>query len=342
MKVAVFKKAGWPLQIEDVPDPTPSRGQVVIKIHRCGICGTDLHMTSGHGVNFAPGTIPGHEMTGEVVALGSRVTRFKVGDYVVPHAFGGGCGGCAACLGGEPHWCTSGGDPSVAGFGQYTRINEMAALKLPAGITPVDGALIEPLACSLHGLRVAGTEKGKRVLIIGAGPIGLGAVYWSRLMGANTVVVMARSDRRKPVAMQIGTDAFLIGPRDDSGRAVTEALGGPPDIVVECAGTPGVLNSAIQLVRPKGTVMSLGMCLLPDTYDGFTCVMKEVTVKFSLLYSLAEYQMVIDAYEAGHMEPRHMISNTITLGMLPDRFEAMREPNDYCKVLVDPWLETVS
>ncbi len=337
MKRAVFRGAGMPLQLEDAPDPTPAADQVVIKIHRCGICGTDLHMTSGHGVNFPPGTILGHEIAGEVVAVGRDVTRFKTGDLLTPHAFGGGCGRCAACLNGEPQWCTSPGDPGVGGYAQYALVRAQTALKLPESISVADGALVEPLACSLHGLRLAAMERGSRVLVLGAGPIGLGAIYWAKLLGASRVVAMARSPRRKSLALELGADVFLTGPSAESPRELETALGGPPDLVIECAGAPGVLTSAIELVRPRGTIVSLGMCLLPDSYNGFLSVMKELTVKFGLLYSLTEYQMVVDAFNAGHMEPHHMISDTISLDMLPARFEALRNPNDDCKVLVNPW-----
>jgi (R,R)-butanediol dehydrogenase/meso-butanediol dehydrogenase/diacetyl reductase len=337
MKIAVFRGAGLPLQLEEAPDPTPERDQVVVKIHRCGICGSDLHMTSGHGVNFPPGTVLGHEITGEVVAVGGDVTRFKTGDFLVPHAFGGGCGRCDPCRKGEPQWCTAPGNPSVGGYGQYALVRAQTALKLPAGISPADGALVEPLACSLHGLRLANMEKGSRVLIIGAGPIGLGAAYWAKLMGAGRIAVMARSTRRRSLAMRMGADVFLAGPRAETPQDLEGALGGMPDLVVECAGAPGVLTSAIELVRPRGTIVSLGMCVLPDSYNPFLAVMKEVTVRFGLLYSLDEYQRVVDAFTAGHVEPRHMISDTIPLEKLPETFEALRQPNDSCKVLVDPW-----
>jgi (R,R)-butanediol dehydrogenase/meso-butanediol dehydrogenase/diacetyl reductase len=138
--------------------------------------------------------------------------------------------------------------------------------------------------------------------------------------------------------MEMGADAFLTGPTADTPRQLQEQLGGAPDLVVECAGAPGVINAAIDLVRPRGMIVSLGMCLLPDSYSGFMAVMREVTIKFGVLYSLDEYRSVLDAFNAGHMEPHVMISDTISLDRLPSTFEALRAPNDACKILVDPWM----
>src|SRR5690606_27155354 len=106
MRAAVFQGVGKPLEIRNLPDPTPASGQVVVKVERCGICGTDLHMTGDHALGIPAGFVPGHEIAGEVVAVGAGVSNLKVGDRVttMPQM---GCGQCASCLAHQPMWCSS-------------------------------------------------------------------------------------------------------------------------------------------------------------------------------------------------------------------------------------------
>ena len=194
MKAAAFKGAGVPLQIEHRPDPTPQPDEVVIQVARCGICGTDLAMTDGAGPLFDLDSIPGHEFAGEIVAIGSAVSRLKIGDRVTAMPFVG-CGVCEVCLAGRPNFCAQ-FRGMAGGFAEYVPANERVTIRLPSGLSTEDGALIEPLAVSLHGVALAQMTPGARVLIIGAGPIGLGAAYWARRHGAGRVAVTATSNRR--------------------------------------------------------------------------------------------------------------------------------------------------
>ena len=168
MKAAVFQGVGKPLIIEERPDPAPGPGEVVIKVGRAGICGSDLHMTAEPGTAFQPGTIIGHELAGEVVALGAGVTRLRVGDRVAPMPFVG-CGRCAACEDGRPHHCAQTRIDVVTGYAQYSRVGANDCVVLPPGLTDEDGALIEPLAVGLQGVRKAQMPIGCRALVLGAG-----------------------------------------------------------------------------------------------------------------------------------------------------------------------------
>ena len=129
MKAAVFHQLGRPLTIETVPDPTPGAGEVVVKVGRCGICGSDLHMTEDPLFGVAPGSILGHEFAGEVAAIGKGVERVRVGDIVSVTPVKS-CGHCASCLAGEPAWCLEmaleGG-----GYGQFAVTRERQCVALP-------------------------------------------------------------------------------------------------------------------------------------------------------------------------------------------------------------------
>jgi (R,R)-butanediol dehydrogenase/meso-butanediol dehydrogenase/diacetyl reductase len=198
-----------------------------------------------------------------------------------------------------------------------------------------DGALIEPLACGLHGVHMAAIPPGARVLVIGAGAIGLGAAFWAKRMGAGRVAVMARTDRRADIGLALGADKFLSGA--DAPNNVPAALGGVPDVVLECSGAVGTFAEAINLVRPRGTIVEFGFCTKPDTFVPAAALAKEVTVKFSFLYSLRDYEVVADTFDAGHVEPRQLITETVGMDALPAALESLRGPNDQCKVMVDPW-----
>ena len=334
MKAPIFKGVGQPLVIETLPDPTPGPGQMVIKVSRCGVCGTDLHMTDGHAQTYPEGIVIGHEFAGEVVAVGAGVTRFKTGDIAAALPVVG-CGQCANCLAGETMWCDTGLNGILGGYGQYAIAHAHAAIKLPRTLSVEDGALVEPLAVSLHGVTLAELKPGAKVLVQGAGSIGLGCVFWSRHVGAGRIAVTSRSRRCETIAMDMGATAFVQS-SDQLAIDVNTALGGPPDVVFECVGVPGQLAQAINLVRPRGTVVLLGNCMVPDTVVPALAMMKQVRIQGSMVYNVAEFQTVADVLASGRVEPRTMVTDTVGYAELPEVFEALRRPTSQCKVLVKP------
>lgn len=339
MRAAFFKRPGQPLRIEETPAPTPGQGQAVVKVRRCGICATDLSMTSGEGVAAYPlNTIIGHEISGEVIEVFAGAATLKVGDHVTGLAVQGGCTKCRACLEGNPHWCTGGGHlGNFGGYAQISMLQEAFALKLPATLSVDDGALVEPLACALHAVDLARLRPGARVLVIGAGPMGLGSTFWARRLGAGRIAVCARSTKGETMAMRLGADAFLSGSGEDKAALVNHALRGLPDVVIECSGSVGMFGEAMSLVRPRGTVVQLGFCTLQDSFYPAMGVGKEITVHFSMMYSLNDYQVVADVLDGGYVDPRIMITDIVGLDQLPEAFEALRSPHQHCKVMVDPW-----
>jgi (R,R)-butanediol dehydrogenase / meso-butanediol dehydrogenase / diacetyl reductase len=334
MKAAVFKKLLAPLEVETLPDPIPGANEVVVEVCRCGICGSDLHLTEDAIFGVPPGAVLGHEYAGRVADVGRDVDRKLIGEHVAVFPVHG-CGKCATCLAGLPAWCKvmriDGG-----GYGQYSLAEPHQLVKLPRTLSLADGALVEPMAVSLHGVKLARPQPGARVLVIGAGPIGLAAAYWSRRLGAGRVAVTAGSNRRAELALALGAHVF-IDPADASPAAVEAALGGPPDIVYECVGKPGLIQRCIDYCRPRGTVIVLGLCTHPDTIQPFALVTKELTIQASAFYEVCDFEIAADVLDREGDAPRAMVTDVVGLDAMPLAFEALRQRSTQCKVMVDPF-----
>jgi len=333
MRAAVFKGTGQPMVVESRPDPKPGPGEVVLRVGRCGICTSDLHMTSGHGYTYPAETILGHEYAGEVVDVGPGVGSLKVGDRITAMPMTG-CGACLECLRGFPLGCAA-MRSLMSGYAEYACAAESSVVKLPASLSLADGALIEPLASSLRGVAMAGIRPGSSVAVLGVGAIGMGAIYWAKLLGAKDVIAVAKSDRQRDLALRMGATCFLTQ-ADDLPQRIAGASGGPPEIVFECIGAAGALSAAAGLVAPRGTVVVLGMCMSADSINPFFAGFKSLVVKFSAAYELRDFEAAARAMDRGAVEPRAMVTSTISLDHLPVVFERMREKPFGCKTLVNP------
>ncbi|WP_068088744.1 alcohol dehydrogenase catalytic domain-containing protein [Novosphingobium rosa] len=332
MKAAVFHAAGQPLTIEERPMPEPGPGQILIQVRRCGICGSDLTMTDpASPLSFQPGCVPGHEFAGEVVAVGRDVAALRVGDRVSAFPIGA-CGHCPACLAGDPYGCAA-CSYMMGGFGEFALAQASLCVKLPGTLSFADGALVEPLACGAQAARMAGLGRTSRVLVLGAGPIGLAAIYWAQRAGCRSIVAAAPSLRRRELALEFGASQFLSS-QNDLPQAAAQTLGGAPDVVFECAGKPGAIAQALECLANRGTVVSSGMCFAADSFVPGFAVMKQARLQFSMAYTLPDFRAAAHALDASHVAPRAMVSRTVPLSALPRTLEELRQPGNDCKVLV--------
>jgi (R,R)-butanediol dehydrogenase/meso-butanediol dehydrogenase/diacetyl reductase len=335
MRAVVFHRPGE-ITCEEVPDPTIGSDGVIVRVTRCGLCGGDVSMTSGGAVDFPPGWLMGHECAGEVVEIGRDVTRVKVGDRVacMPMAS---CGQCAMCLQGRGFACAQ-VRPQYGGFSDYVGTAESALVVAPASLTDADAALVEPIACGLRALRQAGMRGGERILVIGAGAMAIAIVFWARQLKAGRIVVVSRSAYRAEAVHAMGADAVLAFDEEDPG-AVERALGGPPDIVAECVGKPGMLAKAVGHAAIGATVISMGMCGQPDHVIPGVCTFKEVKLVFPLAYSPEEYEATVRAFDALSFRPDLMVSDVISLDAVPGTIEDLRQGRKKSlKIQVDPRL----
>jgi (R,R)-butanediol dehydrogenase / meso-butanediol dehydrogenase / diacetyl reductase len=327
MKAAVMQGLHMPLAVETLPDPTPGEGELVVQVGRCGICGSDLHMTEDPTYGKGAGDVLGHEFAGEVVALGKGTDGVAVGDLVAVIPLQS-CGHCASCKAGEVAWCDKFGLQG-GGYAEYAVTRPNQCIRLPQSASLADGAIIEPLAVALHGVNMSGLRKGDRVLILGAGPIGLAVAFWARRAGAVDVVILDVADHQRDRALAMGATGFAIRPDD-------ALIDGKADIVFECVGIPGLIAQAIDQVRNRGTILLLGLCTRPDTFSSFAMLSKEVRLITSAFFTRGEYEVALDVLNAGAAEPRMLVTDTISLNDTPAVFEALRTRSHQCKVLINP------
>jgi (R,R)-butanediol dehydrogenase/meso-butanediol dehydrogenase/diacetyl reductase len=333
MRAAIVQGLHQPLAIATLPDPTPGEGELVVRVGRCGICGSDLHMTEDPAYGKGAGDVLGHEFAGEVVALGKGTEGVAPGDLVsvIPLAS---CGHCASCLAGEPAWCAHFGLQG-GGYAEFAITRPNQCVKLPRSASLAAGAIVEPLAVALHGVSMSGLKAGDDVLIVGAGPIGLAVAFWARRLGARRVVLQDVAQHQQDRALGMGATGFVVD-RDDPVGAAERALGGKADIVFECVGLPGLIAQAVQQVKKRGTILLLGLCTAPDTFNSFAMLSKEVRLVTSAFFTRGEYEAALDALDSGAAEPRLLVTDTIALENVPETFEALRHRTHQCKVLIAP------
>lgn len=341
MRAAIYRASGQPLAIEEVPDPRPGDDQIIVAVAQAGICGSDLHVTE-HGV-IPAGVILGHEFAGTIVELGRGVGgQWKIGDRVTALPVQA-CRECDACAAGLPALCRTGRFTGMTleypgAYAQYVAARASMLQRLPAGVAFTDGAMVEPLAVAHHAVELAAITPGESVLVIGAGPIGAGVALFARLAGARHVMVSEPAARRRDIAAQVGATALIDPAREDVAARCAALSGGPPQVVIECVGNPGLLQKALELAGIRGRVVIAGVCFSEERIVPIVGLMKEVSVQFSQCYTERNFEAVIGAVARGEARPAPMHSQTIGLAALPQTFEALRTSPGDCKVLIDPML----
>ncbi len=333
MKAVIVQGLHQPLMVGALDDPTPGHGEIVVRVARCGICGSDLHMTEDPAYGVAPGDVIGHEFAGEVVALGKNAEGLRIGDRVAVSPLKS-CGSCVHCIKGEVQWCAGFGLQG-GGYAEYAVTRPNQCVRLPESASMADGAIVEPLAVALHGVNLSGVQAGNKVLVLGAGPIGLAVAFWCRRLGATEVVVQDITRFQEDRARAMGATGFSAEPGDPIGDAA-RILGGQADVVFECVGLPGLIAQAVDQVANRGTILLLGLCTRPDTFNSFAMLQKEVRLVTSAFFTRREFESALDVLDAGAAEPRALVTDTISLEDVPVRFEALRIRTHDCKVLIAP------
>ncbi|HEB26324.1 MAG TPA: alcohol dehydrogenase [Porticoccus sp.] len=338
MRAAVYYGKEQPLVIEEVSKPDIGPLDLLLKVSRCGICGSDVHFAQEQGV--APGTVFGHEFSGVIEQLGSSaVGDFKVGDSVI--ALGGiPCGECPACLNQAFAQCQSigliGCDVNFAGaYSEYVRVSSLASLKVPESVDMSDAAVVEPLAVGLNAWRKVAPQAGADVLILGAGPIGLAMVKWARFFGAANVVLSEMVPSRMERARQAGADLVLDAKQEKNPvEAMVRETGRSPTVIFECVGRP-MLQHLFDIAPHQSHLCLLGACMKSESINISTATLKDLSLTIPLGYGVEEFAFILDLLAREKMDTQPLISDEISLNQVPEIFEALKQPNDHCKVIID-------
>jgi (R,R)-butanediol dehydrogenase/meso-butanediol dehydrogenase/diacetyl reductase len=335
MKAAVFHGAGQ-VEVVNVPVPEAGAGEVLIKVHYCGICGSDLE--AYHTGIYEPGVVFGHEFSGEIVQLGEKVENWAKGDAVtVNDAIP--CGRCEPCRQNKPTLCDDLLMPGITlngGMAQYAVIPARALHKLPEAVSMRQGALAEPLAVALHGVRCSALHSGDEVMVMGAGTIGLLTAKCALLAGAREIYVSEVDPSRTSLAAQFGASAFFDPVQHNLAvEMVSRCRHGGPAVVYVCTGARSALEEAITLVNKGGQIMLLGLVVEPTAGDFFTLVLHELDIRGSYM-GYEEFPEALDLLAQGQVDVESLITREIGLNeVVSGGFEVLdRADRGMVKVLV--------
>jgi len=314
-------------EVVDVDDPIPGPDDLVLRVRACGICGSDLKAHSA----LPAGTVMGHEFCGEVVGIGTAVDdTWREGMHAAAMPLRG-CGRCKWCQAGEVAHCERadliGVGGSAGGFSEMVRVDASETVALPASVAEF-GALVEPLAVGLHAVAVGGVQAGDRVLVLGGGPVGAAVATWVSRFGAAEVVVSDPVELRRESAHLFGA------------TGVHDPADGPPssrfDVVIECVGAPGMIETAVSAAATHGRVVVAGVCVAPDPFRPFVALMKEVELRFAVYYRRSEFTTAASLIGRGSLDPRPFVTKTVSLDDIDAAFAALHANRSERKVLVEP------
>jgi (R,R)-butanediol dehydrogenase/meso-butanediol dehydrogenase/diacetyl reductase len=336
MKAAVTDQ-NRSVEISERERPIPGGGQLLISVDASGICGSDLRMVD---LSVA-GNVLGHEFTGTVVELGSGVNEFAVGDRVCSVPFHT-CQQCVYCLSGDPAGCSEAkfvgghrdGKRVPGSFAEMTVVDAVSSLRVPDSVTRDQAALVEPLSVALKVVERARFQSGDKLLLLGAGPIGLAVLLWARTNGVGRILVSDPVASRRELALRLGASRVVDPTSRDVGEFFAESFGAAPEVVIDCVGRAGMFDQALKLAANDGRVVIAGMHMGNDEFYMREPFLKNLTISFCALYTKAHYEHTLQMLASGQLDPTPMITHRIGLDELPDTLAALRAPNEFGKVLV--------
>ena len=333
MKAAYFLKP-HEVVVEDTQIPQIEKGEMLLKVKAAAVCGTDLRIFKNGHFMIPPGTkrVLGHELSGELVEIGSDVKGFNVGDAVVviPNI---GCGTCAMCGKGYNQLCPSYvafGISIDGGFQEYMRVTKEAVehgniLRIPGRLSFIEAAMVEPLSCVYSSYKMLRTKPGDTVLVIGAGPIGACHVMMSRLAGAAKVIVADISAARLSQVEKFGADVLVDSSSDDLlERVMQETDGLGMDVVITANSVPEIQTLSLELVASRGRV-----CLFGGMPKGKEMVSlntnlihyKEISVVATTGSSIADFKETLDIAASGRIPLKEIVTGEFLIENIKDAFD---------------------
>ncbi len=299
------------ITFREIPIPLPGPDQVLVKIKKIGICGSDIHVYHGtHPYTSYPIT-QGHEVSGEIVSVGEYVKDMSAGQRVTiePQVF---CGRCWPCLHGKYNLCEK---LKVMGFqttgaaSEYFAVDASKVTALPDGLSYSEGAMIEPLAVTVHAAKRFPDIKGAKAVVMGCGPIGILLVQSLKAMGASEVLATDISDSRLELAKSLGADHVVNTKRHDYAEALLSAFGpDKADVAYECAGSDITMDQAIQNGRKGSTIILVAVFGKTAHVDLAKLNDSEIDLNTSMMYRHEDYVDAIRFVKEGRIQLKPLMS----------------------------------
>jgi len=332
------------VRLAHVADPLPGPGDVVVRVQRAGICGSDVNRFLYGSHPWPPAFIMGHEFCGEVVALGAGVTGARVGHQVLVEPTLR-CGTCFYCRRAEYNRCVDfikrglTGSGTDGGFADYVRVPAYQLHARPPELSESLATLVEPMAVSVHGWNLTALEEPDSVVVVGIGNIGLLAVLVARAKGAGDIVAVGKYAPRRTLARAYGA-TLVLEPDDprlhEQIRDRTSGVGAA--LVLEAAGTPGGLRTAVACARKGGKIVLLGVMHEPVALDYKAILMEEKQILGSIIYRPSDFTEAIMILSRSGIDARRHVTAEIPLDrIVSDGLEPLaRSKADHIKIQVCP------
>lgn len=285
MRAAVLVAPGR-FELRQIPVPEIGPDEVLIKVKRCGLCGTDIHIFKGHYSADKLPLVPGHEFSGHVVRVGANASDIAIGTAVTAD-INVGCGRCFYCRKNEILNCASMAQIGIhvnGGLAEYVRVPASHVVTIPA-TTPIElGALAEPVSCIVRAIKKSRLRLGESVLVLGAGPIGNLHIQLARQVGAAPIIVSEPNEGRAQWARRSGADVVVTDASQLNAAVMDATEGRGADLVIESVGLPALYEQALDLVRPGGRVLAFGLAdqSAKAHYHPFKLVLKELGLQGSV------------------------------------------------------------
>lgn len=332
------------LRVERCRMPELESGQVLVRVRRAGICGSDLHyFIHGHCAAYVPSRpfILGHELVGDVAAA-ADVKGPAVGARVIVNPARS-CGTCHYCQSGRRNLCpqtvmlgsASTKPPTDGAFADFVAVRADQCYQVPKRLDDGLGAMVEPVAVALHAVKRAGTVSGKSVLVLGAGPIGLLVALVARVFDAVPVAVCDIVDSRRQTALKLGADKVLAADSPELAKEAAEVAVGGFDVIFEASGAPQALRQAFGLVRAGGTIVQIGTLGTDDVPLPANQIMaRELQVLGAFRYGDA-FAEAVQLVASGRLQLQPLISGVIPLKEISHAMTRALKKDGVLKLQVD-------
>ena len=337
MKAAVYQGAQT-FEVTDLPTPEPGPGQVLVKVNRSAICGTDVHAFM---YDIAPpGSVIGHEIAGVVAKVGPEVTRLSEGQRVVA---GGGDhpDGLPPPMRANPrfNYRTMGFAGGVTGgYAEYQILPEWRPTLIPDNVPDEVAALTEPCSVAVHAVRRSTVKLGDTVAVLGAGPIGMLVVQAVRAAGATRVLVSEPAPARAEAALALGADA-VVNPREEDvvERLVELSDGLGPSVVFDCAGFKDTLNQAFDSTRRDGQVVLVAVPWEPLPIEPVDWMAREINFRVSFASQPEDWRIALELLSSGRISADALMSEAsfIDLDDIQEAFEGLMTPSSQLQVVIN-------